>query len=291
MSIWAAPGTSFEATSSNTTTGLTGTLGVRIMDGQGATTTARVTTGIVETPASSGIYTATITAPSTAGSYTVVWDTGGGTPLFAVEDLQVTSTAPAAVSPSGVDLTTLAAVRRFLQKNDATNTTQDQIIQELITRASTQINRTIAYFPAEVAASKTFVWRGGPISLHPYFLGTVTTATLDTDTSSTTLVAAANYRLRPKPSPTGLYRWLTLPSYTITPGTEREVTIVGNWGFTTIPADVGHWTIVTVATWLRRDVSAFSTTLRLDEDRLERPDALPSAVVRGLSWYTTPKGI
>lgn len=291
MSIYAAPGTTFEATSSNVTTGLTGTLGVRIMDGQGNTTTARTTDDIIETPAGSGIYTATLTAPETAGTYTVVWDTGGSEPRWAVEDLQVTSTAPANVSPSGDDLTTLAAVRRFLQKNDSTNTTQDTVIQELITRASDQINHTIAFFPAQTAATKTFVWRGGPLSLWPYFLGTVTSVTLDTETSYTTTVATDNYRLRPKPAHEGVYRWLTFPGYTVTTGAEREVTIVGDWGFSTIPERVEHWAIVTVATWLRRDVSAFSTTLRLDEDRLERPDALPSAVVRGLSRYAAPRGI
>lgn len=291
MSIYAAPGTSFEATSSNVTTGLTGTIGVRIMDGQGNTSLARATTNIVESPAGSGIYTATITAPETAGTYNVVWDTGGGSPRWAVEELNITSSAPATVSPSGEDLTTLAAVRRFLQKNDATNTTQDTVIQELISRASDQINQTIAFFPAQTAASKTFVWRGGPLSLWPYFLGTVTSVTLDTETSYTTTATSDNYRLRPKPAREGVYRWLTFPSYSVTPGLEREITIVGDWGFTTIPDRVEHWAIVTVATWLRRDVSAFSTTLRLDEDRLERPDALPSAVVRGLSRYAAPNGI
>jgi hypothetical protein len=33
-----------------------------------------------------------------------------------------------------------------------------------------------------------------------------------------------------------------------------------------------------VALWLRRDVSAFTTTYNLDESRVERPEALPSAV-------------
>jgi hypothetical protein len=187
------------------------------------------------------------------------------------------------------DLTSLAAVRAFLQKNDATNTTQDAVISSLITRASTQINRTIAYFPAETAATKTFVWRGGPLPLHPYFLRTATTITLDTETSYTTVATSDNYRLRPKPSPDSVYRWIDFPSYTIRAGYEREISILGNWGFVTTPADVEHWAIVTVATWLRRDVSAFSTTLRLDEDRLERPDALPSAVIRGLAWYAKPK--
>jgi hypothetical protein len=42
---------------------------------------------------------------------------------------------------------------------------------------------------------------------------------------------------------------------------------------------------VTVALWLKRDVSAFSRTFNLDEGRTERPDALPSAVTAILAPY------
>lgn len=92
--IYARPGSTIEATLTNAATGLTGTLGVRIVDGAGGTTTARTTSGIVEHPAGSGIYTATIEAPDTAGSYVIAWDTGGATPIWAAEDLVVTYTRP-----------------------------------------------------------------------------------------------------------------------------------------------------------------------------------------------------
>jgi hypothetical protein len=52
--------------------------------------------------------------------------------------------------------------------------------------------------------------------------------------------------------------------------------------------DLTHACIVTVAIWLKRDVSAFSRTFNLDEQRTERPDALPSAVARMLAQYRTP---
>lgn len=82
-------GVIFEASTSPVTSGLVGVIGVRVMDGQGATTTARTTTGIVETPAGSGIYVATLTAPTTAGDFLLVWDTGGATPEYLTEDLRV----------------------------------------------------------------------------------------------------------------------------------------------------------------------------------------------------------
>lgn len=95
--IVTAPSVSVEAVAQGFPTGLVGTLGVRVLDGQGATTIARTTSGILETPASSGIYTATFTAPATAGQYVVVWDDGT---TFASEQLQVTATAFSPTIPS-----------------------------------------------------------------------------------------------------------------------------------------------------------------------------------------------
>ncbi len=93
--ITTQPNTTSETVADGYYTGLTGTIGVRVTDGQGATTTPRVTTGIAEYPAGSGIYTKTLTAPATAGQYTIVWD---DTTDFATEDLLVTATALAATT-------------------------------------------------------------------------------------------------------------------------------------------------------------------------------------------------
>lgn len=95
MSIYAAPSASFEATSDGFPTGLTGTLAVRIVDGQGVTVTARSTSGVSEYPAASGIYTVTKTAPATPGQYQIIWDTGGTDVSWAVEDITVQVPSPA----------------------------------------------------------------------------------------------------------------------------------------------------------------------------------------------------
>jgi len=102
VSIRVAPGQSFEAQWQHLATGLVGTAGVRIDDGQGATVLARTTSGIIESPAGSGIYTATgLVAPSTAGQYWVVWDAGSFSPgLVASEELVVTATAFSPTIPS-----------------------------------------------------------------------------------------------------------------------------------------------------------------------------------------------
>jgi len=64
------------------------------MDGTGGTTITRRTTNVVESPASSGIYTAVLTAPALEGQYLIVWDTGGATPEYASEELVVTYSEP-----------------------------------------------------------------------------------------------------------------------------------------------------------------------------------------------------
>jgi hypothetical protein len=75
--IRVTPGGSFEATIEVGTTGLVGTIGVRIINLAGATILGRVTAGIVEDLSGSGIYAVVLTAPGTAGPYEIVWDTGG----------------------------------------------------------------------------------------------------------------------------------------------------------------------------------------------------------------------
>ena len=96
--ITASPGATIRAFTSPVASGLTGTIGVQITDGA-TTVLARRTTGIAETPAASGIYTATLTAPA-EGRYVVVFDyTDGDGTHWASEDLLVTGTT----TSSGLD--------------------------------------------------------------------------------------------------------------------------------------------------------------------------------------------
>jgi hypothetical protein len=74
----------FEATVDGAATGLVGTITARIEDGQNTIVVGPQTSGIVE--AGVGIYTATLTAPTTAGDYTVIWSYDGAE---ASEDLTV----------------------------------------------------------------------------------------------------------------------------------------------------------------------------------------------------------
>lgn len=103
-----------EASASGFNTGLVGTIGVRVTDGQGATTISRFTTGIVESPAGSGIYTATFTSPASVGQYEVVWDDGGSPATWASENLTVTASGSVPVTGSpGVGMTFTQLLTEF----------------------------------------------------------------------------------------------------------------------------------------------------------------------------------
>lgn len=181
------------------------------------------------------------------------------------------------------DLTTLANVRAFLQKN-TNDTAQDSVIQQLITRASAAAEAYCSReFHATANTTRTFNYLGGgSLFLAPYEARSISQLRWDTDTTSPTTASSTDYWLDGI-GPT--YQTLMLPSLSVTdtPGrvSRRTVEITGSWGFETVPYDVEHAVIVTVAMWLRRDVAAFSTTFSIDEQRLERPEALPSSV-RGL---------
>jgi hypothetical protein len=115
----AAPSESFEATA-QFDTGLTGTLGVRITDNEGATVLARTTAGIVEYPAGSGIYQVTLTAPSTRGQYSLVWDDGTN---YALDELVITSSITGTVA--GDTYATTDELFRILKIRTPTTEQQD----------------------------------------------------------------------------------------------------------------------------------------------------------------------
>jgi hypothetical protein len=207
--------------------------------------------------------------------------------------------SPIVVPNTDPNLTTLDDVRTFMQKGGTTQETdQDALIATLIPQASRVIQRyTRIIAPAETGA-KTFTWRGrGLLSINPWFLRSVSSLQMDTDTGSPTTLDPSSYSLQPKPSEDGVYTHIRLlgsqmvesnlelldSSYSTT--LQREVTVTGDWGYTTVPDDVRHWANVTVVEWIRKDVSAFSTGFDSNEDRLDRPEEIPFAAKRGLRQY------
>jgi hypothetical protein len=181
-------------------------------------------------------------------------------------------------------------VRAFLQKPER-DTEQDEEIEALISAVGPVIG-DFCEREFEDAGTKdiarTFEYTGGGyLSLAPYDLREVTGLRIDVDEASPTVLGSEEFRL-PAPLRDGVATYLRLAPYLVHSRSrwqQRLVEVTGKWGFATVPLPVKQAAITTVATWLRRDVSAFSTTFNVDEARLERPEVLPAAVVRMLNPY------
>lgn len=169
------PGASFEAVA-KFPTGLVGELGVRILDNQGATTVARVTAGIVEYPAGSGIYAITLTAPATGGQYTLAWDDGSD--HWAVEGLNVG--AGGATIGSGTLYVTVDEMKEILRIQGG-QTYADLAIQIAVQSATDLINayKKTRYYPTSETRVFTPQSRLDG-SLYISDLVTVTEVTVDT---------------------------------------------------------------------------------------------------------------
>lgn len=115
--------------------GVTGaTLGVRVLDNQGATTIAR-TTGFVEYPAGSAdYYLSEFTFPDDGGNYTLLFDDDAGTAAVghtASEELVVTSSAPGE-APVGDTYGTVDELMRRLKIRTPTAEQEAQADQVLL---------------------------------------------------------------------------------------------------------------------------------------------------------------
>ena len=298
--MYAPPSTLTEIVTDGFTTGLTGTIGYRIRDNQGADTTARTTAGIVEDIASSGIYRANITSPAAQGQYTIVWDAAG---VYATEDLIVTSTTPGGALPSGNDLCTIADVKNSLEPAIA-STTRDPLIQTLITAASDKImdwcEREFA--PVTASAARRFDVPlgqnpdGGWVAdLSPYDLRTATTVTLHPESTSPVVVAATDYSLEPFSNADNVYYKIRLSPYLSMTSSfairfgYAQVSITGAWGFAAVPARVNRACVLAVRSWLRQNPAAyaFPDTNMVDGVQPEAPQTytLPGGTLMLLDHY------
>ena len=194
------------------------------------------------------------------------------------------------------DLTTLASVREFLRLSDATQTDMDALITTLITQASDAIKDYCGReFAAQSTASQTrvFEYRGGGLLwFAPYDLQTCTSVAIDSHTSTPiTLTLNEDYYLKPRNKDSGVWEALELVGYE--PATRssatvrrpwREVSIVGVWGFATVPDAVKLAANERVG-WLYRQHSAVpGNDLAGQGDRFGAV-LMPSSVMALLSRY------
>lgn len=137
------PGETYEAVADWGTSGAT--LGMRVVDNEGATTVARVT-GFTEYPAGSGIYyLAGNLAPTDEGQYTLVFDDDGGTAAVghvATDDLVVTSSIVVPDTPVGSIYATVDELARLLKINTPT-AAQTAAMQRVLLMATGEIDAEI----------------------------------------------------------------------------------------------------------------------------------------------------
>lgn len=88
-------------------TGL-GTVGYMLVNGDGSTFQTRTTSGVSEVSAGTGIYKVELGTGVFSAAFDgyVLWDTGGGSPVYATEDVQMVSAPPA-----GTDYTAARAAK------------------------------------------------------------------------------------------------------------------------------------------------------------------------------------
>lgn len=262
MTVFAAPGATFEASAANGSTGLTGTIGVRISNL--ATDTdflARTTAGISEYPAGSGLYARSFTAPTTLGTYALIWDTGGATPVYAREDLVVTYSAPSGTG-SGPLYLTAAQLKNTLTMTGTTFADAD------VTLAIGAASRAI-----DAVTGRRFWLDTGTANIRYYTpnsyrllqiddLVTMTSVTIDRAGSgnfSESWVNGTDYVIEPfnapaaqpaRPYETLRVRLLSgrwLPQYI-----EQSVKVTGQFGWASVPDDVTAATGILAAKLLRR---------------------------------------
>lgn len=228
---------------------------------------------------------------TTLGLWTWKWVGTGAAAGIDEGDFTVEATLLGAPRLCSVD-----DVRAFLQKPGA-DTAQDDIISVLIARASRAImGYTGRDFVAEGTnpATRTF-----DVGVYSSMLATVGVPIGDMKTTPTavtilnadddllaTITVADDLVLLPRNRPP----WQPIthlrfrPSATA-PSDGDVLSVTGTWGWPQIPEDVSQACIVTVGIWMRREIQAFTTTFNLDEGRLERPQALPSAAIEMLRRY------
>lgn len=237
MPITTQPNQTFEAVADGYDTGLTGTIGVRITDGAGATTTARVTAGITEYPAGSGIYQATLTAPGTSGQYVLVWDDGT---TFATDDLLVTATALSAATGSlYVTSSELKAALGITATDYA-----DAQVEIAVNAASRGIDQAVDQFFYPNAGTRYYTPEAYASSIEIAPLTTLTTVEVDLSGAGTytTWTSQTDFWLEPVNNPEDgkPYERLSLRSQLQRswPPYQHSVKVTGTFGWAEVPSEV-----------------------------------------------------
>ena len=171
------------------------------------------------------------------------------------------------------DLCSLADVRAALEI-PGPDTSRDTLIQTLITAASDALMEETEreFAPSTASATRRFRIENFAMSLAPYDLRTVSSFILHPEGSSPVTLDTTQYNLEPVTTKTGTYTSVQFSTYLAAlPSSQTAFAygyalcdITGAWGFTSVPTDVNRACVVTVASWMRKDVSALIAASELD---------------------------
>lgn len=273
-----APGATYEAVLEAGVTGLVGTIKLGLIDNQGATTQALASTAIIETPAGSGIYAATRTAPTVAGQYTLVWSLDGSTSPAEVstDDLLVTSSLASGSAPGGRDLCTLADVYGYIPGFDPADPDNADTVAKLaalITSRSRSIHQDTSREFVAIAGTnpRTFDLTAAIVQRRQMRIGDAVTISqvelFDYDgVTSLGIVEPSLYtpypRVREEWEPIVRLKFPYRPSSSpllLAPGRTLELT--ATWGFPSIPTDIREACAALVITTSLTDVAQAGTDL------------------------------
>ena len=216
---------------------------VTIKDGQGTVTDARSDTGIVEE--APGVYTATRTAPSGLGTYTVIWDNGT---VWLAEQLLVTTDQ---VIPTG-QLCSLADVKATDGALANAGTSKDSQINRIILDATDAIQTWTGRQLIVGTGLETRVFTADGLAFMPDMAAAPTLIeTLDTPAGAPAAVPAGGWTAGPLTRRPGEpYTSLTIPT-----ARTGYVRVTATWGWPIVPPTVRRACIQTVIHWMRADRS------------------------------------
>lgn len=198
----------------------------------------------------------------TAGLY-LAWFEVTETATGKKQDVLETLIEVRAHAPTSASLVELEEVRLAMELETG-DRGLDTRIREAIVAASTAIMREVQreLAPATAAATRSFAVQGDLVDLTPYDLRTATTVTFDVNGTPTVLVAGDDYALLPIGGSEigGTYTELRLAPSVFAASDVGPVvlSILGDWGMASVPADAREACIITVRSWLRRDLATYA---------------------------------
>lgn len=261
--IYAKPGAKYTAVLNAGVTGLVGTLTVQLEKADGTTAVAPTTAGIVEVEPT--VYAAAaLVAPTTAGTYIVVWDNDG---TRAAEELVVTSSLAADVESTDRILTLDEYKAR--RKITEVSKERDEALEAALSSAEDAILRYTGrdFTTAQAVETREFPWEIHTTVLETDdFVGKPTSITFELPGIGSAAVFPTNaYWVGPREGPTHYY-------IDFTPAKNLSSVSVGAMGFTR-----------NLDTYFSRGGTADYVTVKVTAE-FGWPDAAPASIKQAVTW-------